>query len=249
MAMPNPKHRRRLGSASADAVATREALVRDDEQPMLVRQSLHDEVVPLLRDMIINGTLKPGEKIAERELCERIGVSRTPLREALKVLASEGLVQLMPRRGAVVAVLTDDEVVKLFPIVGVIEALAAETACRTISDAGIAAIRSTHDKMIEAYRRRDWLRYAHLNRSIHDSVFAATGNDELVSFYRQLTIRIRARRYQQQDDQQVWAESVDDHEKIMTALERRDGSEIGRLMRLHLEHKEASIRRAIANEE
>jgi DNA-binding GntR family transcriptional regulator len=111
------------------------------EHPAILRRSLHDELATRLRDMIVNGELKPAQKIPEAELCERFGVSRTPMREALKVLAAEGLINLLPNRGAVVAKITQQEIDELFPIMGALEALAGELACARIDEPALVEIR------------------------------------------------------------------------------------------------------------
>ncbi|MEE8500357.1 MAG: GntR family transcriptional regulator, partial [Kiloniellales bacterium] len=113
----------------------------------IVRASLHEELVARLRDLIVEGELTPGARVPERTLCQRFGVSRTPLREALKVLASDGLLELLPNRGATVARLTAADLDEMFPVMGALEALAGELACARISDAELAEIRALHYQM------------------------------------------------------------------------------------------------------
>src|SRR5262245_11419028 len=108
----------------------RECLIRDDALTMpmnstIVRKTLHDDLVPLLRDMIIDGELEPGSRIPEQALCARFGVSRTPLREALKMLSVKGLVRLLPNKGASVVHITQKDVEELVPLLGTIEATPA----------------------------------------------------------------------------------------------------------------------------
>src|ERR1700685_2379658 len=105
-----------------------------NEHPIIVRRGLHYELAARLLDMIVDGELKPAQKVPEAELCERFGVSRTPMREALKVLAAEGLINLLPNRGAAVAKITQQEIEELFPIMGALEALAGELACAKMDD-------------------------------------------------------------------------------------------------------------------
>src|ERR1043165_8493718 len=109
-----------------------------------VPRLLHETVVDRLRDMIVHGELKAGTKLNERVLCESLGTSRTPLREALKYLASEGLVRLLPNRGAIVAPLEAERVKQTFAVMGALEALAGELACRNASDGEINEIRGLH---------------------------------------------------------------------------------------------------------
>jgi DNA-binding GntR family transcriptional regulator len=106
-----------------------DAAVPSLNRKLINRGTLHDEVVAVLRDMIIQDELQPGRRIPEKALCEQLGISRTPLREALRVLASEGLVTPLPRRGAVVAEPSADEIQGLFYAIGAMESVCAELAC------------------------------------------------------------------------------------------------------------------------
>jgi DNA-binding GntR family transcriptional regulator len=207
------------------------------DSAIIPRKSLHGELVALLRDMIIEGELRPGAKIPEQTLCARFGVSRTPLREALKVLAAEGLLLLAPNRGASVARITNDEIDELFPIMGALEALAGEIACRRIDAAGIARIRALHDDMLAAFRRGEAGAYAKLNRAIHEALFEAAGNAALTALYNNLMVRIHSIRFFAKKSPARWRQAVDDHERMMTALQARDGAALAHILRLHLQHK------------
>src|SRR4030088_60733 len=125
---------------------------------------MHDEVVSRLRHLLTEGEIPPGARIPERELCASLEISRTPLREALKVLAAEGLVQLLPNRGSRAARLTDRDMRDLFEVCQGLEALAGELACERISDAGIADIAAAHAAMARHYGDNDLLQYYRCNR-------------------------------------------------------------------------------------
>eukprot|EP01042_Synura_sphagnicola_P013319 gene13319-16912_t len=122
---------------------------------LIRRQTLHEELSAEIRHMILSSELTPGDKVFEPELCDRFQVSRTPLREALKVLAAEGLVQLLPNRGARIALITREEAMQIFPIIGGLEALAGELACQELEDREIARIQELHDVMVGHYRRQE----------------------------------------------------------------------------------------------
>src|SRR5262245_2403796 len=114
--------------------------IHDDAAAMamnstVTRRTLHDELLPLLRDMILDGELGPGSRIPEQALCARFGVSRTPLREALKMLSVNGLVHLLPHKGARVVHITQKEAEELIPLLGILEAHASELACAKIDEA------------------------------------------------------------------------------------------------------------------
>src|SRR5437867_7965481 len=148
---PGPRNRRGRTAPPIDTGSTEmtdEAManIAPSAEP-ITRRSLHNELVERLRDMIGTGALTSGEKIQEMALCRRFGVSRTPLREALKVLASEGIVTLQPHRGATVASLSAPELEEVFPVMGALESLAGEIACRRITDQEIAEIAALHRTM------------------------------------------------------------------------------------------------------
>lgn len=211
---------------------------------IIPRQSLHLELAPLLRDMITNGELKPGEKIHEPNLCERFGVSRTPLREALKLLAAEGLVIITVNRGAVVAKITPEEINDLFPIMGMLEALAGELAAQKMTKKDLARLVTMHEAMLAHYRAGEWAPYITLNREIHEAIFAAAGNDSLTTMYNSVMVRIHAVRYTTRKSQRRWDEAVSDHVRLMAALEARDGKLAGQILREHLQHKADMVREA-----
>lgn len=116
------------------------------------RRPLHEELADQLRRLIIEGDLRPGEKISEKLLCDQFAVSRTPLREALKILMTEGLVLLTPNRGASVTELTIDDLEELFPIIGALEALSGELACQSITDEEIELLATCKQKWLNATR-------------------------------------------------------------------------------------------------
>jgi DNA-binding GntR family transcriptional regulator len=223
-----------------------ERIVAMGSAPMIRRRSLTDEVVPLMRDMILSGELKAGDKVPEAELCLRFGVSRTPLREALKVLAAEGLVHLTPNRGATIARITAEEIEQIFPIMGALEALAGEMATARMSDADIRRQRGLHERMLAAHAAGDWLSYAKTNRAIHEDIFAIADNAALSQLYQQLMARIHAVRFVARRSQQAWDRAVAEHQQIIAALEARDGAALAGILRQHLAHKAEVVGAALA---
>jgi DNA-binding GntR family transcriptional regulator len=206
------------------------------------RANLHDTVVGRLRDLIIEGTLAPGARIAERQLCESLGVSRTPLREALKVLAFEGLVELLPNRGARVARLDDSDIENMFQIMGALEALAGSLACTHISEAELAEIAALHYEMLAQYMRHDLPGYFRLNQAIHAAIVAAARNPILAVIYQSLTARIRRARYFANLSDERWRHAVEEHEAILQTLQARDGPRLARLLEEHLHKKSVVLR-------
>jgi DNA-binding GntR family transcriptional regulator len=206
------------------------------------RVNLHDTVVGRLRDLIVEGTLAPGTRIAERQLCESLGVSRTPLREALKVLASEGLVELLPNRGARVARLDERDVEDMFRVMGALEALAGSLACTHISEAELAEIAALHYEMLAQYTRRDLPGYFRLNQAIHAAIVAAARNPILAATYQSLAARIRRARYFANLSDERWRHAVEEHEAILRTLQARDGPRLARLLEDHLHNKSVVLR-------
>lgn len=201
------------------------------------QRNLYHEVADRIRELIEQGELAPAERISEKQLCETFGVSRTPLREALKVLASEGLVELLPNRGARVMQLTLKQVKDTFDLMGALEGLSGELACQNASDADIREIRALHEEMMAHYRKRELAEYFGVNRQIHESILMASGNEVLQEMYSNLSQRVKRVRYSKKMTDSFWHRAVNDHEGMIEALERRDGKQLGQILRDHLCNK------------
>src|SRR3989440_9013477 len=148
---------------------------------------LHEDVVSRIRAILLDGEIPPGARIRERELCERLQISRTPLREALKVLAAEGLVQLLPHRGSRAAKLTAKDMQDLFEVCQGLEALAGELACERITDEQVSEIGRVDSEMTQHYRDGDLSRYYRSNRQIHEAIVQAARNPVLSALYESVT--------------------------------------------------------------
>ena len=208
-------------------------------------RSLPESVADKLRKLIVNGGLAPGEKIDERLLCERLGVSRTPFREATRLLAAEGLVRITPRRGARVAEITLADLAETFPILGALEGLAGELACRRITDAELRYLRRMQDRMVESHRTDDLDEYFRLNELIHRTIREIAGNTQLIEMLESVSTRVRRARYMANLYFDRWAEAIGEHEEILSALEARDGVRLSHLMRAHLANKHAALAAAL----
>jgi DNA-binding GntR family transcriptional regulator len=203
-----------------------------------VAGSLHRELLDGLRELINHGDLAPGSRIPERVLCQRFGVSRTPLREALKVLAAEGLVQLLPNRGARIAALEDGGLRDLFEVIGMLEAQAGRLACERMSDSAIAEVQSLHYRMYAHFLREELPEYFQCNQAIHQAILEGAGNPVLTNTYRNLAGRIiRARYMSNRLRPDRWKQAVEEHERILDALVRRDGDSIADILMAHLANK------------
>ncbi len=210
------------------------------------RRPLHEEVIDQLRDRIVQGELAPGARMNERVLCEQLGISRTPLREAIKMLATEGLVELLPNRGAIVTPLKAANIADTLAVMGTLESLAGELACANASEAEITEIRALHFEMLAHHARGELAGYFRYNQLIHLKIIEASGNPVLTNTYRQLNANVRRARYMANLSQERWDDAVREHEEILAALAGRDAPRLKRLLAEHLQHKVASVMAALA---
>ena len=192
------------------------------------------KVASRLRDMIVQDVLTPGQRIRERILAEQLEVSRTPLREALKVLATEGLVELSPNRGALVANPSPREVHDMLQVLGVLEGLAGELACRQATQEQIDEIQALQYEMLASFARKDRLGYFKINQRIHQAIVAASRNLSLIETHARLNARLYRFRFQSNLRNKTWPTAIAEHEAILDALVRRDGAALSLLMREHL---------------
>ncbi len=211
-------------------------------QPVFRRKSLHEDLTEGIREQIVNGSLAPGTKVPEKELCLHYGVSRTPLREALKALATDRLLTLELNRGAWVSKITQEDLDEVFPVMGALEALSGELACKHITAAEVRKMRTLHNKMVKYYEQRDLANYFDVNQHIHEAILDAARNETLSTQYRSLATRVRRARYVANMTQERWAQATDEHEQIMQCLEKRDGQGLSVVLKTHLENKLATVR-------
>jgi len=199
------------------------------------RGTIHDEAVGILRDMIIRGDLEPGQRIPELNLCERLGISRTPLREAIRVLVSEGLVTLVPRKGAIVAKPTSDEIHGLLMTLGAMEAFCAPIMCERVSDQQIRAIERLHKVMLSHKASGRMMDYYHANQDIHVSIVSGAGNAFMTALYQSLSLRVLRIRYFVNVPESAWSRAIEEHEEILRLIRARKGAELAALMLRHTE--------------
>lgn len=220
------------------------AMIGNLAQQPRPRRPLHEEAADRLRDMIVEGELAPGERVREQALCDRLGVSRTPLREAMKVLAAEGLVILQPNRGAVVSDPTPQDIADTFRVIGALEALAGELACEHVKEKNVAKIRVLHYQMALHRARGELREYFKLNQHIHEKLVELSGNRVLIETHRQLSGRIRRQRFVANRAGGRWEQAMQEHEQMLDALAARDGKRLAKVLRLHLDNKLSAAERA-----
>jgi DNA-binding GntR family transcriptional regulator len=198
-------------------------------------RTLHDEVIARVRDLIIEGELPAGSRINESDLGPRLGVSRTPLREAIRTLASEGLVELVPRRGAIVRKFALEDVQALLESIGILESAAARLACERASDAEIAEVKALHDAMMARYAARERLAYFKLNQAIHSAIVRLSHNPALTELHERLQARLKRIRYIGNEAPAKWAGAVKEHQLMIRALVARDADALANALSLHME--------------
>lgn len=199
-------------------------------------QLLHERAADTLRNMIIEGDILPGSRMPEMELCEMLGISRTPLREALKVLAAEGLLVLAPQRGAMV---TEPDIKQLDATIEAIahlEAAAGRIACERASDQEIMSLATLQDHMIQAAADGNARRYFRINQEFHASIVKMSGNPVLIEMHMRVGAHLKRLRYQKmgQISEDLRTTFIGEHGGIVKALKTRDVEAVSREILTHL---------------
>ena len=196
-------------------------------------------VAERLRQLIIDGTLKPGTWLNERDLCDRLKISRTPLREAYRMLASDGLLTLQPKRGAMVVELSADDIENIFDVLAVLEGLAAHSAAERAGDEELAHIAQLHAQTWDHYNNRDIRAYYATSMGTHIAINRAAHNPALTHAYDRFNLQVQALRYRSNFDLDEWTKAMNDHEAFVSALLRRDGEQAESLIRDHLKGRQS----------
>jgi len=207
----------------------------------IARRPLHEEVADRIRELITEGAIVPGARLNERVLSEQLKVSRTPLREAFKVLAAERLIELHPNRGASVAVLSLSDVDHLFEVMAALEGLSGELAAQRRTDAELDEIQALHFEMLAAHARRDLPAYYRLNRAIHEMINRCARNPVLAETYDSVNLRIQNLRFRSNFNREKWDSAVVEHAAMIDALVRSDGAALRALLEQHLRHKRDAV--------
>ena len=205
------------------------------------RLALHDQVVARLRTMLVEGTIAPGAKLNERELSEQLRVSRTPLREAIKLLAAEGMVDLLPNRGAVAVKLTEADIVNTFEVLAGLEGMSGEFAAQRVTDPELAEIRAMHYEMMACFARQDLSGYYRLNARIHTAINDAAKNPVLTSTYNGINARVQSLRFRTNQNEAKWKRAVKEHELMLDALAAHDGAAMRDVLVAYLKNKRDTV--------
>jgi DNA-binding GntR family transcriptional regulator len=208
---------------------------------VIVRAPLHVQVAERLRILIDSGELAPGTRLNEIELCNTMGVSRTPLREAIRSLATEGLIELQPNRGAIVSIVSQEDVTEILPIMASLEGLGGRLAAVHMDQSRIAQVRQIHNQMISHYKNNEVAEYFETNRLIHELITEGSGNQTLVDTINSLSAKVRRARFTAQMTKESWAKAVSEHEEMIAALEAQDPDRLEAILVQHIETKRATI--------
>jgi DNA-binding GntR family transcriptional regulator len=213
-----------------------------DPPVRLVHNSLHDEVAARLRERIFDGELTPGTFLDEVKLAEQLKISRTPLREALKVLTAEGLVRHEPRRGCFVNEVTEHDLDEIFPVLALLEGRCAFEAAHNASDADVAALEELHQKLARHAKAKRINEYYATNFAIHEAIIALAGNRWLAGVIGDLRKIVKLSRLQQLHAPGRLEQSLSEHLAVFAALKARDAEGADAAMRTHLTRQRDALR-------
>ena len=206
---------------------------------------LRDVVFNTLRRAILTGELKPGERLMEIHLANRLGVSRTPIREAIRKLELEGLVTMIPRRGAEVAQITEKSLQDVLEVRRALDALCAELACDRITAEGKAALKKACDSFEEATKTGEVVTIAEADVALHDIIVQATGNQRLIQLINNLSEQMYRYRFEYIKDESGHENLVNEHRMIYESIMSGDREKAAAAARLHIDNQEQSIIRQI----
>ncbi|WP_382325255.1 GntR family transcriptional regulator [Hydrogenophaga sp. UC242_53] len=210
--------------------------------------SLHDEVRTKLRERIFAGVLAPGSFVDEPALCAELAISRTPLREALKVLTAEGLVRHEPRRGCFVSEVTERDLDEIFPVIALLEGRCAFEAANNASDADLAALEQLHDRLNRSARARLINEYYDANFKIHEAIITLANNRWLAQVIGDLRKIVKLARLQQLHAPGRLDQSLSEHMAVFAALKARDAEGAEAAMRTHLTRQRVALRELARNQ-
>ena len=205
------------------------------------RSALHEQAAARLRTMLVEGQIPPGAKLNERELSEQLRVSRTPLREAIRTLAAEGLVDLMPNRGAIAVQMEEADIVDAFELLAELEGLSGELAAQRVTDAELTELQALHFEMQACFARRQLSGYYQLNARIHSGINAAAKNPLLTRTYGQINARLQSLRFRSNQNEAKWKRAMQEHQTMIEALSERDAPALRAVLVTHLHGKRDTV--------
>ena len=195
---------------------------------------LRDVVFNTLRQAILRGELKPGERLMEIQLANKLGVSRTPIREAIRKLELEGLVLMIPRKGAEVAEITEKNMLDLLEVRRALEELAVKLACERITEEEIQELKDAADAFQKILSAKDITKIAEADEAFHDVIFKSTGNDRLIQLLNSLREQMYRYRLEYLKREEYHPQLLEEHQQIIDRITRKDQSEAAELIDRHI---------------
>jgi len=192
-------------------------------KPIERHQTLREKILETIREAILKGDLKPGEKVAEPELAEQFGISRTPIREAFRQLESEGYLTVVPRKGAVVAALSERDVQEFYEVKSILEGYAAELAAKNLSDKELAKLESINERLKQLANDGDVKSFYKIHNEFHEMFLKAANNTKLYELIKQLGMKFSRMRMASLSVDGRMAISVAEHDKLLDAFRQHDG--------------------------
>jgi DNA-binding GntR family transcriptional regulator len=199
-------------------------------KPIERHQTLREKILETIREAILRGALKPGEKVAEPELAERFGISRTPIREAFRQLESEGYLTVIPRKGAVVTALSERDVEEFYAIKSILEGYAARMAAVNLSSKDIDRLEAINDRLEQLARDGDVKTFFRVHNEFHELFIRAAGNEKLLELIGQLLMKFNRLRMASLSLPGRMEISVNEHKKILEAFKSNDGEKANQLV-------------------
>ena len=205
------------------------------------KKTLHEEIANNLREMIMAGELTEGDKIKEDELCTVMEISKTPLREALRVLSAEGLIRLIPNRGSYVTTPTFEEIKEMFDVMSVLEGVCARTAAKKMSTGDFKKLEEIHHQLEKNFRLKDQKQYIHHNNLYHAFVQELAGNKTLNQIVNGLRQKILLYRFKSLNLFGRFEQSIQEHRELLEAFRNRDAAKAELLMKSHMKKQSEAL--------
>ena len=205
------------------------------------KSTLHTQIVDALREMIMIGELKHGEKINENDLCASMEISKTPLREALRVLSAENLISLVPNRGAYVTKPSTGEIKEMFVVMSVLEGVCAHAAAEKMTPADFSHLEGLHAKLEEQFKFRNQKEYIRVNNRYHSFLQELAGNRTLNQIVKGLRKKILLYRFQSLNLPGRFEDSIKEHRELLMAFRDRDAPKAEKIMKNHLRKQSQAI--------
>ena len=194
-------------------------------------QTLREKILETIRDAILKGSLKPGERVSEPELAERFGISRTPIREAFRQLESEGYLVVIPRKGAVVASLSERDIEEFYAIKIILEGFAAKMAAEKLTDKDIERLETINERLAQIAKDGDVKSFFRVHNEFHELFIKAAGNDKLYDMINQLVMKFKRLRLASLSQPGRMEISVEEHRNMIEAFRNHDGKRADSLVR------------------